>query len=190
MSGPSSQWGPCSWGPALTRRCQKRGAERPSIPSALALTFEKLTLDVLDPERHERAFPWSFDRGHCGGKFAVDSPLEGDGFEPPVPQQIRSRFRGNGSPLGKEDCAAGLTPDFGQHLEPRLNRRNPQIEDLSLDHRPPRLLVAPRRRASEERVCRIGSRQMQRPSICGDRVLKPYFDRTGMPRLSAEPYSR
>ena len=34
-------------------------------------------LDVLDPERHERASPWRFDRGHCGGKFAVDSPLEG-----------------------------------------------------------------------------------------------------------------
>jgi hypothetical protein len=40
-------------------------------------SFEKLTFDVLDPERHERAFPWRFDRGHCGGKFAVDSPLEG-----------------------------------------------------------------------------------------------------------------
>src|ERR1700724_3531374 len=26
-------------------------------------------------------------------RFACDSPLEGDGFEPPVPQQIRSRFR-------------------------------------------------------------------------------------------------
>jgi hypothetical protein len=47
----------------------------------LALTFEKLTFDVLDPERHERAFPWRFDRGHCGGKFAVDSPLEEDGFD-------------------------------------------------------------------------------------------------------------
>ena len=33
--------------PALTRRCQKRGAERPSIPSALALTFEKPTLMSL-----------------------------------------------------------------------------------------------------------------------------------------------
>jgi hypothetical protein len=27
------------------------------------------------------------------GKFALDSPLEGDGFEPSVPQQIRPRFR-------------------------------------------------------------------------------------------------
>ena len=42
-------------------------------------------LDVLDPERHERASPWRFDRGHCGGKFAVDSPLEGTGFELLVP---------------------------------------------------------------------------------------------------------
>jgi len=77
---------------------------------------------------HPRATPPAATR------FVADSALEGDGFEPPVPQQIRSRFRGNGSPLGKEDCAAGLTPDFGQHLEPRLNRRNRQIEDLS---RPP-----------------------------------------------------
>src|ERR1700719_1867284 len=81
-SGPSSRWGPCSWRPprqpglpALTRRCQKRGAERPSIPSAF-VDVREADFDVLDPERHERAFPRRFDRGHCGGKFAVDSPLE------------------------------------------------------------------------------------------------------------------
>ena len=28
-------------------------------------------------------------------RFAMDSPVEGDGFELPVPQQIRSRFRGS-----------------------------------------------------------------------------------------------
>jgi hypothetical protein len=43
---------------------------------------------------HERAFPWRFDRGHCGGKFAVDSPLEGDGFELPVPREKKSRNLG------------------------------------------------------------------------------------------------
>jgi hypothetical protein len=34
-----------------------------------------------DARRHERAFPWRFDRGHCGGKFAVDSPLEDSPLE-------------------------------------------------------------------------------------------------------------
>ena len=98
MSGSSSRWGPCSWRPprqpglpALTRRCQKRGAERPSIPSAF-VDVREADFDVLDPERHERAFPRRFDRGHCGGKFAVDSPLEGTGFELSVPPAKKESF--------------------------------------------------------------------------------------------------
>src|ERR1700751_874454 len=47
----------------------------PSIPSAF-VDVREADFDVLDAERHERAFPWRFDRGHCGGKFAVGSPLE------------------------------------------------------------------------------------------------------------------
>ena len=49
----------------------------------------------MTPEFASRSFMsifgmlvWRFDRGHCGGKFAVDSPLEGDGFEPSVPRKI------------------------------------------------------------------------------------------------------
>src|SRR6201985_1729457 len=73
------------------RRSAGRAAARRSLsehsfsPRAARSGFEKLTFDVLDPERHELAFSWRFDRGHCGGKFAVDSPLEEDGFEPSVP---------------------------------------------------------------------------------------------------------
>src|SRR6201987_2877403 len=82
------------------RRSACRAAGRRSLsehsfsPRAARSGFEKLTFDVLDPERHELAFPWRFDRGHCGGKFAVDSPLEGGGFELPVPREKKSRNLG------------------------------------------------------------------------------------------------
>jgi hypothetical protein len=35
---------------------------------------------------------WRFDRGHCGGKFAVDSPLEGR-VHCELVSEIRCRFR-------------------------------------------------------------------------------------------------
>src|ERR1700747_921796 len=44
---------------------QKRGAERPSIHSAF-LDVREADFEVLDLERHERAFPWRFDRATVG----------------------------------------------------------------------------------------------------------------------------
>src|ERR1700720_2241110 len=54
-------------------------------------------------------------------KFAYDSPLEGDGFELPVPQQIRFRFRGS-SPVS-HDRFDGLAT------------RNRKFESISLQRR-------------------------------------------------------
>ena len=61
------------------RKADQRETSRPSASRARDRSH------VLDPERHERTFPWRFDRDHCGGKFAVDSPLEGARFKPSVP---------------------------------------------------------------------------------------------------------
>src|SRR5580704_2997828 len=51
-------------------------------------------------------------------RFAIDSPVEGDGFELPVPQQIRSRFRAS-SPVSHERFDG-------------LSTRNQRFESISL----------------------------------------------------------
>src|SRR3984893_1217383 len=83
------------------------GGDDPAVlgPDAVAL-----------PPGHWQANAFALEDGRCHNprhhrwdsppkiRFAPDSPLEGDGFELSVPQQIRSRFRDN-SPVSRD----GLT---------------------------------------------------------------------------------
>src|ERR1700719_1174075 len=73
----------------------------------------------LVPDRHRRlADEIRPQRPSLGDRRFADSSLEGDGFEPSVPQQIRSRFR-DSSPVSYD----GLTlrdqePEVRIHLPP------------------------------------------------------------------------
>jgi hypothetical protein len=77
--------------PRASRRRTRRGEwiiRRQFLACAVIGDFEA----VRDPDMPAQAVL----RQDEEVRFALDSLLEGDGFEPPVPQQIRSRFRESG----------------------------------------------------------------------------------------------
>jgi len=76
-----------------------------ALPARFSLLHSDLN-DFLDqgslrfPFSHRRSDPWATAR------FAVDSPLEGDGFEPSVPRQKDNAFRDSSFPTCARATAA------------------------------------------------------------------------------------
>ena len=73
------------------------------------------------------------------GKFTVDSPLEGDGFEPSVPRDRDDGFCSNSpSPILSPKETHGQSPLAGAEARPGLGSNNNRRGEMKIQSRPQR----------------------------------------------------